>query len=105
MSKFKFSKLRLKEIYGVGYRSTRDPKAISAYERYVTSNWVVQCKGWFGWGVIGDEYGRTYHEAKKALEAIEADEVERARYLDELAEAQKTPTKILYPPLPDEEPK
>jgi hypothetical protein len=65
----------------------------------------VQRKGsLFGWHVIGDDEGRSYHDAKRALETILEDEQERARYLDELTEARKKPTKILYPPLPDTEP-
>ncbi len=105
MSKFNFSKLRLKEIHGVGYRSHTDPKAISAYERYVTTKWVVECKGLFGWYVIGEEEGRSYKEVKRAVETIMEDEQDRSRFLGQLTEARKHPTKTLYPPLPDEEPK
>lgn len=106
MSKFNFSKLRLQEIHGVGYRSNSNPKAISAYERYATTKWVVQRKGLFGcWETISDNEGKSYYDAKKSLEAIILDEQDRAQLLDQLTEARKKPTKTLYPPLPDVEPK
>jgi hypothetical protein len=69
------------------------------------TKWVVEARGWFGWGGYGFEESLPYNEAKRKLEnAIKRDEADEA-YYEKLRVALKEPKKTLYPPLPDEEPK
>jgi hypothetical protein len=81
---------------------------------YQVTHWIVEEKTLFGWKNVWKEYSLacgarshnsfTYETAKKKLEYLVQYDERAAHFYEKALGAETFRPRILYPPLPDEEP-